>query len=372
MYAETKCEHPSAAICRIPFCIQTFSTHNVKRMNAAGKITSVVPGLVVPGGEISIECEVFQPSPDGDHSALVGGIPCRLTAVSSRRILAVVDSNAPPGETDVYLTSGGQESSPVPIGVGKKLADGMHIVANPAVDPSDDAIIVTRSGSRGERLPKTIFRIEQDGYIDELADAILNPTGVAFGPDGNMFVTNRAEGEVYIVSPSGINPVFATGLGVATGISFDQDGVMFVGDRSGIIYRVPEFGVVEEFATLEPSVAAFHLAFGPDGGLYVSAPGLSSHDAIHRVDKNGIVEKFAVGFGRPQGLAFDTDGNLYAATCYGGRHGIFRIEPDGLGISQFVAGPGIVGLCFTRDGHLIAATNDSVYSLPTGIFGTLL
>ncbi|MGD9590000.1 MAG: gluconolaconase [Pyrinomonadaceae bacterium] len=341
-------------------------------MNAAGKITSVQPGYAIPGGEISIECEGFRPSPDGEHGVYVGGVRCRLTALSPRRILAVIGPSTPPGEAPVHIESDGSKSEPVVIQVGALIAEDMHIVANPAVDPSDDAIIVTRSGSRGERLPNTIYRIEADGFIDELPDPILNPTGIAFGPDGNMYVTNRAEGEVYVVSPSGINPVYATGLGISTGIAFDPEGVMFVGDRSGTIFRVPEFGMVEEFATLEPSVAAFHLAFGPDGRLYVSAPGLASHDAIYRVDKKGRVEKFSIGFGRPQGLAFDNEGNLYAAACYAGRHGIFRISPDGLAVTQFVAGPGIVGLCFTRDGRLIAATGDSAYAINTGIYGTLL
>ena len=340
-------------------------------MSNAGAITSVGPELTIPGGEITIECDGFRLDPEGEHGAYVNGMACSLVAVSSKRILAFVP-DCSPGEAIVHLESGADESETQEITVGKKLADGMHIVANPAIDPSDDAIIVTRSGARGQQLPNTIFRIEPDGYIDELPDAILNPTGVAFGPDGNMYVTNRAEGEVYVVSPSGINPVFASGLGVATGIAFDDEGVMYVGDRSGTIFRVPEFAMVEEFATLEPSVAAYHLAFGPDGRLYVSAPGLASNDAIYAVDGDGAVEKFATGFGRPQGLAFDREGYLYAAACHAGRRGIFRIDPDGLGVEHFLAGPNIIGLCFTRKGHLVVATNDSVFDIKSEIYGTLL
>jgi sugar lactone lactonase YvrE len=340
-------------------------------MNNAGTIRSISPGLAIAGGEITIECDGFRLDPDGEHGAFINGLRCTLVAASPKRILAIVP-DCSPGEAIVHLESGGAESPTVDIIIGEKIADDMHIVANPAVDPSDDAIIVTRSGSRGQQLPNTIYRIETDGYIDELPDPIMNPTGIAFGPDGNMYVTNRAEGEVYVVSPSGINPVYASGLGIATGVCFDADGVMFVGDRSGTIYRVPEFATVEEFATLEPSVAAYHLAFGPEGRLYVSAPGLASHDAIWAIDKKGRAEKFAVGFGRPQGLAFDSEGNLYAAACYGGRHGIFRIAPDGLAIRQIVAGMNIVGLCFTRSGHLIAATNEAVYSIKADTWGTLL
>lgn len=340
-------------------------------MNKAGTIRSVTPSFAIEGAEITIECEGFKLDPDRAHGAYVNGFECRLVAASSKRVLAIIPE-CPPGEAVVHLASGTDESPTAPIQIGEKLAEDMHIVANPAVDPSDDAIIVTRSGARGQQLPNTIYRVEVDGYVDELPDPIMNPTGIAFGPDGNMYVTNRSDGEVYVVSPSGINPVYASGLGIATGIAFDTDGIMFVGDRSGNIFRVPEFGVVEEFATLDPSVAAYHIAFGPDARLYVSAPGLASHDCIYAIDKKGKAEKFAVGFGRPQGLAFDRDGNLYAAACHGGRHGIFRISPDGLAIEQIVAGNNIVGLCLTRQGHLIAATNDAIYSIETEIYGTLL
>ncbi len=342
-------------------------------MNNAGTITSVSPAFAIPGGEIIIECDGFMLDPEGEHGAFVNGMRCRMVSASPKRVVAIVP-DCSPGEAYVHLESGEGESPTADILIGEKLADDMHIVANPAIDPSDDAIIVTRSGSRGQQLPNTIYRIEPDGFIDELPDPILNPTGIAFGPDGNMYVTNRAEGEVYVVSPSGINPVYASGLGIATGVAFDADGIMFIGDRSGTIYCVPEFGVTKEFATLEPSVAAYHLAFGPDGRLYVSAPGLASHDAIYAIDKKGTVEKFAIGFGRPQGLAFDRDGNLYAAACHQGRRGIFRIAPDGIGIGieHVVAGMNIVGLCFSGKGHMIVATNDTVYSIKTEIRGTLL
>jgi DNA-binding beta-propeller fold protein YncE len=114
------------------------------------------------------------------------------------------------------------------------------------------------------------------------------------------------------------------------------------------------------------------MAFGPDGRLFVTAPGLASSDAIYAIDSDGQVSTFFRGLGRPQGLAFDVDGNLYVAACYRGRHGIVKIASDALSVEQFVAGNSIVGLCFTRGGDMIIATNDTVYSLPAGIRGTLL
>ncbi|MFN2413220.1 MAG: gluconolaconase, partial [Pyrinomonadaceae bacterium] len=297
--------------------------------------------------------------------------PCRIVAASPRRVVAIVPEG-PTGESSVCLSSGQYQSNAVSILVGTALAEEMHIVANPAVDPADEAIVFTRSGPRGQRLPATIYRLEADGYLDELPVEVMNPTGIAFGPGGRMFVTNRAEGKVLVVENSTETETHASGLGIATGIAFDDDGVMYVGDRSGTIYRIEDGGRAEMFAALEPSVAAYHLAFGPDKRLYVSAPGLASHDSIFAIDSFGEVETFFRGFGRPQGLAFDQQGNLYIAACYRGRHGLVRVSLDGASAEIFAAAANLVGLCFTGTGDLILATNDSIYSIPAGVKGTLL
>jgi sugar lactone lactonase YvrE len=200
----------------------------------------------------------------------------------------------------------------------------------------------------------------------------MNPTGIAFGPSGKMYVTNRAEGTVYRIERGEEAVAIASGLGVATGIAFNDEGEMFVGDRGGTIFRVSESGSFERVATLEPSVAAYHLAFGPDGRLYVASPGFWSHDAIYAVDKFGGVEHYVKGLGRPQGLAFDRDGHLYAAACHRGRHGIVKIHAGTREVEHFVAGGNVVGLCFTRNGEMVVATSDAVFSLNLGIYGTLL
>src|SRR5262249_58315332 len=120
-------------------------------------------------------------------------------------------------------------------------------------------------------------------------------------------------GSVYRVTPFKDSEIFARNLGIATGIAFDAEGQMFVGDRSGTIYRINEIGEAITFATLEPSMAAYHLAFGPDGNLYVTGPTLSTFDSVMRISSDGVVTRFFTGLGRPQGLAFDRSGNLYVA-----------------------------------------------------------
>lgn len=339
-------------------------------MSNAGIIRNVDPPYAIPGGEIVIDCENFAAN-FGDFACVIGGETCRVVAASARRVLAVAPDDAEGRET-VHLESGKDASAAAEITVGRLIADDMHIVANPAVDPKDDSIILTRSGSRGQQLPHTLYRLEPDGYLDEMPVEVMNPTAAAFDANRDLYVTNRYDGEVVRIDRGETGEVYASGLGLATGLAFDNDGVMYVGDRAGTIHRIDSPGRSVPFATLEPSVAAYHMAFGPDDRLYVAAPGLMSSDSVYAIDKSGSTRRYYRGLGRPQGLAFDTQGNLYIAACSKGRRGIFRITPGGESADLLVAAAGAVGLCFTKKGDMIVATGDCAFSLPMGIEGTLL
>lgn len=359
-----------------PIAYYSFNHYNnvfgKKAMNKAGKIISVNPPRAIAGGEILIECENFTVGDAGEYGCFFDDTPARIVGASANRVMAVVPDDLDLTEVVITLESGGKRSNSFSVTIGKKLADDLHIVANPAVDPKDDSIILTRSGSRGQELPVTLYRLEKNGFLDEMSAKVINPTGVAFDNQGHLFVTNRADGEVSRISEGGDVTPFAADLGIATGMAFDDEGVMYVGDRSGTIYRVEEFGKAEVFASLEPSVAAYHMAFGTDGRLYVTAPGLASFDAVYAIDKSGYDEVFYRGLGRPQGLAFDREGNLYVAGCLRGRRGLIKISPDGETAELFAAGMSIVGICFTRQGEMILANNEAVYNLPLGIYGRLL
>jgi sugar lactone lactonase YvrE len=230
---------------------------------------------------------------------------------------------------------------------------------------------VTRSGSRGQQLPVTLFRLSTEGELEEISGDIMNPTGVAFDSSGQLFVTSRAEGTVYRVSLSDEAVSFASDLGIATGIAFSKRDEMFVGDRSGTIYQINGIGETSVYATLEQSIAAYHLAFGTDNNLYITRPNVASYDSIMCVDSDGEVSTFYRGLGRPQGLAFDQDGNLYVAACLGARRGIIKIN-NNKEASISVAGMNIVGLCFGANGEMFIATNEAIFSLPLGIDGILL
>ena len=340
-------------------------------MRTAPKIVNVDPPYAMPGGEIVIDCTDFDTSDPSKCNVHVGDGPAQIVALSSRRVLAIVPETAV-GRVEVTVWSRYKCSDPAYLTVGKKLAGDLHPVANPAFDPEDSALFVTRSGSRGEELPVTLFRIDLSGDVSEYSGDVPNPTGIAFGPEGEMFVSSRLEGVVYRINPFKEAVPFARNLGVATGIAFDRNGVMHVGDRTGTIFKVNGIGEERAWTQIEPSVSAFHLAFGPDDSLYISGPTVTSFDSIWRINPDGDLDTFFKGLGRPQGLAFDREGNLYVAAALRGRRGIVRISPDGSEAKLVVAGINLVGLAFSSAGEMAVVSIDSVYSVPAQIKGTLL
>jgi hypothetical protein len=143
---------------------------------------------------------------------------------------------------------------------------------------------------------------------------------------------------------------------------------MYVGDRSGTVFKISPSRQIFVFATIEPSIAAYHLAFGPDGYLYLTGPTTSSFDCVYRISHEGEVETFYRGLGRPQGMAFDEEGRLYVAASLSGRKGVVRITSDQKA-ELFLSGPGVVGLAFTPSRAMIVATTNALYRVDVGIKG---
>jgi sugar lactone lactonase YvrE len=126
------------------------------------------------------------------------------------------------------------------------------------------------------------------------------------------------------------------------------------------------------FASVPASIAAFHLAFGPDAHLYVSAPTLSTSDGVYRISPDGHVEQWARGFGRPQGLAFDVSGHLYLVDALAGSSGVYRIRLDAPDAPELMlAGGSPIGLAFDPHGGIALAASETVFRLHVPVRGLL-
>jgi len=342
----------------------------------APHLDRLTPRAAIPGGSFEIfGANLLPATNDGPQlpAAMFGDTTAYFDLVRPNRALLRVPDGAI--ASDVTFRANGLASNPLHANIAVPMADELHVVSNPAID-AEGNLFAMISGPRGERTPVSIVRIGRDLQARPFARDLLNVTALAFGPDSYLYASSRAEGTVYRISPEGDHiSTFAEGMGVATGIAFDRDGNLFVGDRSGTIFKVGPYGSrntgeVFVFATLEPSVAAYHLAFRNDGTLLVAAPSTSSNQPIYAIAANGDTSVFYQGgLGRPQGLALDDAGNIYVAASLHGRRGIVRITPDASSAELFIAGNDIVGLCFLDDGCASLATGSTLYHVDLGITG---
>lgn len=327
------------------------------------QIDQVQPHAALPGGEFTIRGHNL--SGDVRSEVLFGETPGTLVVGSESMVIAKVPETASVGE--IQLRRNGSTSNLYHCAIGIQIADSLHPVASPIAD-SEGNIYTTFSGSRGQKAPVSIFKIDLNYSAKALTAEIMNATGLAFDRRGILYASSRHDGIVYQVTQSGNVATYVEGMGVATGLAFDEDDNLYVGDRSGTVFKISPERDVFVFATLEPSISAYHLAFGPDGYLYVSGPTTSSNDSIHRIARTGEVETFFQGVGRPQGMAFDRDGNLYVAASWRGKRGILRVDPSRTA-RHFLSGHNIVGLCFLPSRSMAVATNNSIYRVDVDIAG---
>ncbi len=367
----------------------------------APHLDRLYPRSAIPGGSFEVLGAhlLAPPPPAGDPQlpqAFFGEIPAHLDLARPTRAVVRV----PPGaiSSDLSLRTNGLSSNLLHANIAVPMVEDLHVISNPATD-ADGNLYAMVSGPRGEQVPVSIFRIARDLQITPFVRDLLNVSALAFGPDGNLYASSRTEGAIYRITPAGHISTFAEGMGIATGIAFDRDGNLFVGDRSGTIFKIipsrksttldapfsltpssaldphnpNRSGEIFVFATLEPSTAFYHLCFRPDGVLMVTTPTISSHQNIYAIDPHGNTTTYCRGLGRPQGMAFDVDGNLYVAASLRGHRGIVRLRDTSASSTPeadlIVAGNDLIGLCFLDDGCCALATNNTIFHADLGIEG---
>ena len=336
-----------------------------KNVNGHPHIEAVQPGAALPGGDIRITGNGLRPQEFRRPRVRFGEVEGSVLISSDEFLVARVPAGASSGP--VIVSTNGHSSNSHQLKVAVPIAGNLHPVTNPALD-AEGNIFVTFSGARGQKVDVAIYRIDTNYEIKPFLPNMMNATSITFDRAGQMYVSSRHDGAVYRVAPNGTVSTYAEGMGIATGIAFDGAGNLYVGDCSGTIFKIAQDRQIFVFATLEPSVSAYHLAFNAKGELFVTGPTTSSFDGVHKIDPQGSVSTFYRGLGRPQGLAFDREGNLYVAASLAGKRGIVRITPRGEAALQ-VAGQGLVGLAFAPGGAAVLTTTDSVHHLSWEIQG---
>jgi len=165
--------------------------------------------------------------------------------------------------------------------------------------------------------------------------ASVGPSGIAAGPDGNLWFTQSTGNAIGRISTSGVVRAFSKGLthdAGAQGMAAGPDGnVWFAQWGANSIGRITTTGVVTEFE-LSAASRPSEIAAGPDGNLW-----FTESAAIGRITTAGKVTEWSTGFpdAANSGIAAGPDGNVWFAECQSNKIG--RITPGG-SITEFSAG----------------------------------
>ena len=328
----------------------------------SSRIVGVEPAWAVPGARVLLRGAGLPSAAPRPPVVRVGGSAAQVVLAGPSRIAFLVPADAGSGRLTVTVDDAPGETA---LEVGAPVATGLHQVDSPAFGP-DGTLYATFSGTRGQRVPVSVFRTGASGVTEPFVADLTNATSLAVDAAGALHVSSRFDGAVYRVSPDGTFEAVARELGVACGIAFGADGTLYVGDRSGTIFRIGPSARAIPFVSLPPSVAAFHLAVGPEEALFVSAPTLATRDHVYRVDRHGEVSVVSSEFGRPQGLAVAEDGTLYVVDAVAGGAGLYLVA-SGRARELVVSAPSLVGVAFDPGGGLAVASVDTVYRLDVGL-----
>ena len=197
----------------------------------------------------------------------------------------------------------------------------------------DTATNMYIGGSAGGK----VFKATQSGAVSTFASGMLDVSGQAFDPSGNLFVADVNANTIYKITPAGVRTIYAnTGLSGPTAIAFDKTGNMYETDRgTGRIYKFAPNGIRTTFAS--GLAQPYFMTFSAGGNLFVGCYNGGASETIQEFTPSGKQSTFASGFNNINGLAFNNAGDLYVADNV-----ITRITPTGAQ-STFYNNTGVLG-----------------------------
>lgn len=198
-----------------------------------------------------------------------------------------------------------------------------------------------------------------------------SPEGPAFDNEGNLFFVNWLSSSIVKLTPDGITTEFFNTGGIPAGLAFHPDGSLYVADEGDQIHGIMRITPDGESSILanefegKPLNGANDLVFDKNGVLYFSDPWTSSADnpigGFYRLFPDGLLEQIDTGLAFPNGVALTSDESaVVLAETQRDRLLRYEINADGsVGQPSHWADtttpPGPDGMAFNADGELFVA-----------------
>src|SRR5574340_474394 len=182
-----------------------------KSADARPQIAQVTPAAAIAGGEFQVRGKGF--ARHERPRVTIGDVAAPVLIGSDSYLIVRVPEGASAGE--LVIESGDHASDVWTCDIGILVADSLHPVANPAVDTFGN-IFVSFSGSRGQKVPVAVYKVDLNYNVKPFINDLMNATGFALDREGLLYVSSRYEGNVYQITPNGNMSIYVEGMGVAT------------------------------------------------------------------------------------------------------------------------------------------------------------
>jgi sugar lactone lactonase YvrE len=211
-----------------------------------------------------------------------------------------------------------------------------------------------------------VYRLPAGQPLSIFSSGFGGASGNEIGPDGNLYQSDVARGEVYRISGDGKRTRIAEGLKSPVGIAPAADGSVYVVQCGAhTITRIGQDGSLATVAEGAPLNCPNGLAFGPDGSLY--AANFRDGNLVRVELPTGRMSLMATIPGGSNGhLAWAND-RFYLAS-FGG-HRLYEVGADGAvcplagtGEPGNENGPAQSATFFRPNGMAVSPDGDSLYT----------